>query len=59
MCQGWLEQTSHECNRCGGGYTAGLDNWIPHQVWCKDDKEVERRLLLAEKKRQEYLMDCY
>ena len=33
MCQAWLESRSPECV-CGGGYLAGLDNWIDHTKDC-------------------------
>jgi hypothetical protein len=57
MCQAWLEMVSPQCDRCGGGYTAGLDNYIEHQPWCRDDKEVRRRKKAAEEERRLRYLD--
>ncbi len=58
MCQAWLASVSPECSRCGGGYIAGLDNYIPHKPWCNDDKEVEKRHKEAEERRRKELEWC-
>lgn len=38
MCQAYLESVSPECHACGGGYLAGLDNWVPHRPDCPRTK---------------------
>ena len=57
MCQAFLASVSPECNRCGGGYSAGLDNYISHKPWCHDDKEVRKHKKEEEQRRkdQEYV----
>ncbi len=34
MCQAHLASVSSECFWCGGGYLAGLDNYISHDKDC-------------------------
>ena len=34
MCQKHLASVSQECFWCGGGYIAGLGNYIPHDNNC-------------------------
>jgi len=53
MCQMYLASVSPECSRCGGGYCAGLGNYIPHEPWCRDDAEVAKRREQARKEREE------
>ena len=38
MCQAYLEMVSPACSACGGGYLAGLDNWISHAPDCEKMK---------------------
>lgn len=59
MCQGYEDMVFPPCWRCGGGYTAGLGNYIEHKPWCNDDEEVKRRHEAERKRREEALTDCY
>lgn len=56
MCQATM---SSPCDRCGGGYSAGLDNYISHTTWCHDDEVVRQHQKAAEQRRQDWLHGCY
>lgn len=49
MCQATL---GNPCDRCGGGYSMGLDNYCPHAPWCGDDEEVKRQTEIRLAKRK-------
>lgn len=55
MCQAWLASVSPECFWCGGGYTAGLDNYIPHDKDCPaitGNKAGEQEILEQRRKKK-------